>query len=178
MTLVCDHCNDPLARHDDKGVCFVKGCVEYSCSKEGAGSPALGLTKVISSTFSMYSDGTLCTSCGHPRSIHQRMQYFCTDTEGVSDRCPCVRYERARPQSPENGLKDNDPVHHPNHYGPLHLGGPECIEITGWMTFNLGNATKYIWRAGRKTPDAIEDLRKAGVYIQFEIDRLTQEQQA
>lgn len=67
----------------------------------------------------------------------------------------------------------SDPVHHPSHYGPMYPGGPECIDVTGSMPFNIGNAVKYCWRAGRKAPDAIEDLRKAGVYIGFEIDRLT-----
>lgn len=39
------------------------------------------------------------------------------------------------------------------------------------MNFNLGNATKYIWRAGRKD-DAILDLQKALFYIADEIRRL------
>jgi hypothetical protein len=69
-------------------------------------------------------------------------------------------------------------VHHPDHYRAYYPGGPTCIEVTGWFNFNLGNATKYIWRAGRKTPDAIEDLRKAQKYIEFELDRLTKEKDA
>jgi hypothetical protein len=39
------------------------------------------------------------------------------------------------------------------------------------MTFNLGNAIKYIWRAGQKG-DPVEDLRKAIFYLQDEIERL------
>jgi len=34
---------------------------------------------------------------------------------------------------------------------------------------------KYLWRAGLKSPDLIEDLRKAIHYIQFEIYRLEAE---
>lgn len=61
-----------------------------------------------------------------------------------------------------------DMVNHPPHYtnGP-DLGTLECIDITRWMPFTLGNAFKYVWRAGVKGgPDkAIEDLEKAKFYL-------------
>ena len=63
-----------------------------------------------------------------------------------------------------------DPVNHPRHYG-THPSGIECIEITRHMNFNLGNAMKYIWRAGEKG-NAIQDLEKAVWYLQDEIKRL------
>lgn len=62
-------------------------------------------------------------------------------------------------------------VEHPPHY-TSHPSGVECITVTEHMTFNLGNAVKYIWRAGSKG-DALQDLRKAAWYVQREIDRLT-----
>lgn len=65
--------------------------------------------------------------------------------------------------------KDPDPVNHPPHY-KNHPSGVECITITEHMGFNLGNATKYIWRADLKN-DAIEDLKKAAWYIDREIKR-------
>ena len=41
------------------------------------------------------------------------------------------------------------------------------------FNFPLGNAIKYIWRAGHKeTETAVDDLEKAKYYIQVEIDRL------
>ena len=47
--------------------------------------------------------------------------------------------------------------------------------IRDWgLNFNLGNAVKYLARAGRKG-DAVEDLKKAQQYIQFEIDALEAE---
>lgn len=61
-------------------------------------------------------------------------------------------------------------VNHPPHY-TAHPSGVECIQITRHMNFNLGNATKYIWRAGLKG-EAIEDLEKAQFYIADEIARL------
>ncbi|ALF01426.1 hypothetical protein SEA_LILPHARAOH_47 [Mycobacterium phage LilPharaoh] len=69
-----------------------------------------------------------------------------------------------------------DMVAHPAHYtsSPAQCsecGHPiECIDITQHMGFCLGNATKYIWRCDLKN-DAIEDLRKAIQYIEFEIER-------
>jgi hypothetical protein len=62
----------------------------------------------------------------------------------------------------------------PPHYQD-HPSGVECIEITEHMNFCLGNAIKYIWRAGLKN-NAIEDLRKARWYIDREIARIDHEQ--
>ena len=64
----------------------------------------------------------------------------------------------------------SDNVEHPKHY-TSHPSGVECIQITRHMNFNLGNAFKYIWRAGLKG-NAIEDLEKARFYINDEIQRL------
>ena len=72
-----------------------------------------------------------------------------------------------------------DVVNHPDHY-TMHPSGVECIAITRWMTFNLGNVVKYIWRAGLKNEDEnsslinkhIEDLEKAQWYLADEIARL------
>ncbi len=63
----------------------------------------------------------------------------------------------------------SDPVDHPSHY-TAHPSGIEAIQITEWMSFPLGSAMKYIWRADLKA-DAIEDLRKAIWYINREIER-------
>lgn len=54
------------------------------------------------------------------------------------------------------------------------VGGYECIEVVTalGLNFNLGNAMKYLWRAGRKTADPAEDLQKAREYIDFELARL------
>lgn len=72
--------------------------------------------------------------------------------------------------------KDN--VNHPKHY-TSDPSGIECIDITRHRNFNVGNAIKYLWRAGLKI-DAdkssinkqIEDLEKAVWYIVDEIHRL------
>ena len=58
----------------------------------------------------------------------------------------------------------------PPHYQD-HPSGVECIQITEHMNFCLGNAIKYIWRAGLKN-NAIEDLEKARWYLDREIERI------
>jgi hypothetical protein len=65
---------------------------------------------------------------------------------------------------------DLDLIDHPPHYVE-HPSGVECITITEWMTFNLGNAIKYIWRSGKKGAE-VDDLRKAVWYLNREIARL------
>lgn len=63
----------------------------------------------------------------------------------------------------------SDNVNHPSHYTTGFESSPlECIDITRHMPFVLGNAFKYVWRAGKKGGKykAIEDLQKAQWYIQ------------
>jgi hypothetical protein len=78
----------------------------------------------------------------------------------------------------ENGrCPKHETVDHPTHYtdSPAHCPQCErpieCIDVAEHWGFNLGNALKYLWRAGKKG-SAAEDLRKAIWYIQREIDRL------
>jgi hypothetical protein len=65
-----------------------------------------------------------------------------------------------------------DQVNHPPHY-TQDPSGVECIQITRHRNFNVGNAFKYLWRAGLKDQaKTIQDLEKAIFYIQDEIKRL------
>jgi hypothetical protein len=59
----------------------------------------------------------------------------------------------------------------PRHYRE-HPSGVECIAITEHMGFCLGNAVKYIWRAGLKSENPTEDLRKAIWYLERELARI------
>lgn len=76
-----------------------------------------------------------------------------------------------------------DKVNHPSHYNWLKkLAGVEVIDITRHLDFDLGNAVKYILRAGRKSEEGyddkaktIEDLRKAAWYINDKIKTLEDE---
>jgi len=76
----------------------------------------------------------------------------------------------------------SEQVKHPSHYNQYQ--GFEVIDVCvqlvgpdGKSGFNLGNAFKYIARAGWKNPDNhIEDLEKARFYLHLEIERLKKAQ--
>lgn len=65
----------------------------------------------------------------------------------------------------------SDPINHPAHYTSSPAACPscgrriECIDVTEHMSFTIGNAVKYLWRAGLKG-DALTDLRKALWYVE------------
>ena len=69
----------------------------------------------------------------------------------------------------------HDNVNHPAHYTS------DTIEVIDFIDdkelgFSLGNAVKYIARAGKKDPNkTVEDLEKAIWYINHEIRRLRNE---
>ena len=63
-------------------------------------------------------------------------------------------------------------VSHPSHYN-AHPAGIECIDIIRHYTCDIANAIKYLWRAGLKPEQGmddaekeIEDLKKALFYIE------------
>ena len=73
-----------------------------------------------------------------------------------------------------------DSVNHPAHYNS-HPSGIECIEIARHHNFNIGNTIKYLWRAGLKSEEGmedtdkqVEDLNKAIWYLKDEIKRITE----
>lgn len=65
-------------------------------------------------------------------------------------------------------------VDHPQHYGGADNPYEAIKVIEAWrLGFNLGNAVKYVSRAGKKDPDkTIEDLEKAAWYLNREIENL------
>ena len=77
----------------------------------------------------------------------------------------------------KNKIIKPDSVNHPSHYTRLiDLCGIEVIDITRHLDFDLGNAIKYILRAGFKQDSSltvkektIEDLKKAIWYINDKI---------
>jgi hypothetical protein len=69
----------------------------------------------------------------------------------------------------------NDPVNHPSHYTSGKVEVIDIIEdqlgIAGLRGFCLGNAIKYICRAGKKNSE-LEDLQKGQWYLNHIIKRL------
>lgn len=69
--------------------------------------------------------------------------------------------------------KEEDVVNKPSHYTDGGIETIDFIEAKG-LDFNLGNAVKYISRAGKKDPSKkVEDLEKARWYLNREIARLS-----
>lgn len=66
--------------------------------------------------------------------------------------------------------KNFHPVERPAHY-LQHPSGVECVIIAQEFSYNLGCVIKYVWRAGLKSKNPVEDLRKAAQYLGFEIAR-------
>lgn len=70
----------------------------------------------------------------------------------------------------------NDMVNHPAHYTDGNIEVIDFIEDKN-LGFCLGNAVKYIARAGKKDPDKeVEDLQKAVWYINRRIKELNHEE--
>jgi len=66
----------------------------------------------------------------------------------------------------------DDPVNHPSHYTDGKIEVIDFIEDKN-LGFHLGNAVKYISRAGKKDPNKeIEDLEKAVWYVNRRIEFL------
>ena len=57
-------------------------------------------------------------------------------------------------------------VNHPDHYGGENNTYEAIKVIEAWdLNFHLGNVVKYISRAGKKSENSIEDLKKAEWYL-------------
>ena len=117
---------------------------------------------------------------------------FCSCTKGYCLGKKCVEEIETWLNTPSGNEPENQPadkhvdlqrvsekvcdnVNHPSHYTSGKIEVIDFIEDKG-LGFHLGNAIKYISRAGRKNPDnTIEDLRKAVWYINRQIQRLERE---
>ena len=72
----------------------------------------------------------------------------------------------SRDKGKRGELPDHDSVNHPSHYTDGEIEVIDYIEDKHFP-YHLGNAIKYISRAGKKDPGkTVEDLRKAVWYIE------------
>lgn len=60
-----------------------------------------------------------------------------------------------------------DVIRHPHHYG-IGRFTCECIDITRHLSFNAGNAFKYVFRHAEK--NGVQDVNKAELYLRWAID--------
>lgn len=113
----------------------------------------------------------------------KKIEEYCNNCPDCYD-CPLYIIARNREACYEDILSDEylnehysilfgkDPVNRPAHYTDGKIEVIEYIEDKK-LGFCLGNAIKYISRAGKKDPDKeIEDLNKAKWYIERRIKEL------
>ena len=68
-----------------------------------------------------------------------------------------------------------DMVNHPNHYANNRMRqiiGVECIDFTRHLSFDVGNAFKYVWRCSDKGKVA-QDLEKAAFYLNDHLENIS-----
>ena len=103
-----------------------------------------------------------CINCKH-----YEKNYKCRIFSTIKTKEPCKYWE-----SFLDDVKEDDQVNHPKHYTDGRIEVIEYIEDKN-LGFCLGNAIKYISRAGKKEKDKeIQDLRKATWYIERRIYEL------
>lgn len=111
--------------------------------------------------------------------------FFQCDTDAELSRHQCTQKESVRCGHCENNYSFDDIDNHecspakmeksidninPDHYK---TNGMECIDISKFYCFRLGNVIKYIWRAGLKSNSSeLEDLKKARWYLDHKIREL------
>lgn len=77
-----------------------------------------------------------------------------------------IVWKREKPKG--LSAKNESTVNHPKHYTSDECG-VEAIEITSLLPACVSNATKYIWRVGKKD-SSLQELEKALWYINYSID--------
>ena len=109
------------------------------------------------------SGGYQCSQCSYTADTYLSVARHFRDTH------------KPKPEPiPEKTVEEvtippKEAVDHPSHYGGADNPYEVIKVIEAWgLGFNLGNAVKYIARAGKKG-DRLEDLKKALWYLQREI---------
>lgn len=133
----------------------------YKCGKCGSG------ITLIDKAASGKRGVSLCSPCLHQDNLRQKREAEAKKPTVV------VGVRRHKDEQPDLSLSaaikkfeqgKPDMVNKPPHYKDA--SGIECKEITCHrkMPFSLGNAIKYLYRAGSKG-DLLEDLKKAEWYL-------------
>ena len=111
-----------------------------------------------------------CINCKYYKNNYRCERLSITNIEEIYE--PCQYWEECVNEVKEETVKEDDPVNHPKHYTDGRIEVIEYIEDKN-LGFCLGNAIKYISRAGKKEKDKeIQDLRKAMWYIERRIYEL------
>ena len=111
-----------------------------------------------------------CINCKYYKNNYRCERLSITNIEEIYE--PCQYWEECVDEVKEETVKEDDPVNHPKHYTDGRIEVIEYIEDKN-LGFCLGNAIKYISRAGKKEKDKeVQDLRKAIWYLERRIYEL------
>lgn len=110
-------------------------------------------------------------------NVERPIPHFGTDVPYSNKLSNSPKEQKVSVSSPAGavvGKGEPDPVNHPSHYGGADDPFEAIKVIRAWGAgFAVGNALKYLARAGKKDPSRhIEDLRKAIFYLEDEVRAL------
>lgn len=107
-----------------------------------------------------------CKNCLHLRSSHHPEKIG-----GKCSECECNDFNVREEEAERYKSFIDTEVNHPQHYND-HPAGIEAIDVIQHFNFNVGNAIKYLWRAGLKPNEPAEkDIKKAMWYCKQELKR-------
>lgn len=98
-----------------------------------------------------------------------RTVYYDVNGNEVYDEVPTQAQEEL--EYIENNKAKHETINHPDYYSGNGIEAIDVIEAWG-LDFCLGNTVKYIARQGKKSDNAVEDLKKAAWYLKREIERM------
>jgi hypothetical protein len=152
------------------------------------------VVKCVTNTLNKFTKGSAYRIISKDFEHSKGYSYGIVNDAGLIDYFPQEEFERiftdkdvpneiTYHSNANNSFDIEDNVNHPSHYIWLKdLCGIEPIDICKHLDFDLGNALKYILRAGHKKDNsmtegekAIEDLKKAIFYINDKIEMLENE---
>lgn len=100
--------------------------------------------------------------------------YYAMDNEIEPEACYKTSCANCWEEFEDENEKPLSAIDHPSYYGGKDNVYEAIKVIDAWdLDFDLGNAVKYISRAGKKDPSKkVEDLKKAIWYIKHSIERI------
>lgn len=136
----------------------------------------LGLREIGSLEFATHCQGTP-THTEWVASVIDRIAQ--RRTAAPEAPAPTPHTSSPKPEPTPRTTPADDPIHSPSHYQVAGFEAIDVIEAMGWGPgFTLGNALKYIMRAGKKAGEPeIKDLAKARWYLDRRIEALAKEGQ-
>jgi hypothetical protein len=157
------HVNLEQALADAVAATRVSLGLDRECEKDGAcGDCECDPAEDEPISVGITPDGNLAyTVSGEPLTFEEEIKFF----DQLRSNMAAVENNVA-----EIIQAEHDPVNKPKHY-TSHPSGVECIEISEKLSFNLGNAFKYVFRRDDKE-NTLQDVSKAEWYLKREIGRL------